>query len=525
MTKNDDVTSSDASASADVAMTSAVLSGLTQSYSVTAQQTKHNCLSGNCTWDTFQSLAVCSACIDLTNRLNRIIVPFIACSSQHVNLTVFRLSNGLGLTDTQTHESQYPLTWMAGFGTGNGSQSISFGSKDTLIWSMTMIRLSNPNAAWPSSPVTASECGLWYCVKNYDSLIKDGNLIEIESPAPSMKSKNSWHLDKFGLSEVRGKDKDTTLSFGISSIFNRTDLQLGDRFFVSQAAVYGISNLMNTTFTRAGYNDIVKADEVTFATCLNTSRYNTSVLVNGINAYFGSGNDRTIQNPTAMSYLYNSQDLNATFATLAKSMTNSIRENSDGNRTMTDKAGTLHVVYQVHWEYLILPIFLIVAHVVFLVIIIYYTRKSGLAVLCSSALPVLGFGGNIETVFNEIRLRSRMEEAAKFQQARFISVPKKKQNSDDVEGLTVLHEADGITVSHEGDGVTASQEGDGVTASQESDGVTVSQESDDVTPLHETDGHEMILIGAGAENQNNARRRSDEARSIISPISCDSRGA
>lgn len=500
--ENNEVVTSNASAGADVEMTSAVLSGLTQSDTVMAQQTKHNCPSGNCTWDTFQSLAICSACIDLTNRLNRIIVPFVtACNNGNINLTVFRLPNGLGLTNTV--EGDPPLAWMVGFGTNNGSQSISFGSKDTLIWSMTMVRVLNPEALWPSSPVIAAECGLWYCVRNYDSLVKDGNLIEVESPAPSMRSNNSWHLSRFfpplSDSQIGRKVEDTTLGFGISSIYNRTDLQLDDRFNVSQAAVYGISNLMNTTFTRADYNDIIKDDEeVTFCSGKRSNKNDNSVLVKGINAYFGYGTDRTIHTSTAMPFLYNSQDLNATFATLAKSMTNNIRENSDGNLVMTGKAGTLHVVYQIHWEYLILPIFLVVANAAFLVIVIYYTRKSSLAVLCSGAVPILGLGGSIGPVFNKVRLRSRMEEAAKLQQVRFISVPKEKHNSDDVEGLTA---------SHEGDGVTTSQEGDGV------------------SPLHGADGHEMILMGTGVESQDNARRRSDAERSIISPISLDSRGA
>ena len=238
-----------------------------------------------------------------------------------------------------------------------------------------------------------------------------------------------------------------------------------------------------------------------------SSKNNNSILVNGINAYFVHGTGGTIHTSTAMSFLYNSQDLNATFAALAKSMTNNIRENSDGNLVMTDKAGTLHVMYQIHWEYLTLSIFLIVANVAFLVIIIYYTRKSGLTILCSGAVSTLDFEESIGPVFNKIRLRSRMEKTAKFQQVRFISVPKEKQNSDDVEGLTA---------SREGDGVTASREGDGVTASHEDDGVS---------PLHGADGHEMILMGTGVENQNNAKRRSDAERSIVSPLSLDSRGA
>lgn len=241
---------------------------------------------------------------------------------------------------------------MIGLGTNNGSQSITFSSKDTLIWSMTMIRVLNPEAPWPSSPVIAAECGLWYCVKNYDSMVKDGNLIEVESPAPSMKSNNSWHLFGYPSSGVESQVKNTeTLSFGISSVYHLTDLQLDDRFNVSQPAVYGISSFMNTTFTQANYQNIIKDERPFLAFHCSTdgySDYSNSVLDKGINAYFGHGNDSTINTSTGMPFLYNSQDLNATFATLAKSMTNSIRENSDGNLVMIGKTGILHVVYRIH---------------------------------------------------------------------------------------------------------------------------------------------------------------------------------
>lgn len=178
--------------------------------------------------------------------------------------------------------------------------------------------------------------------------------------------------------------------------------------------------------------------------------------------FFGYADDHSIHTSTAMPYLYHSQDLNAMFATLAKSMTNSIRENSDDNLVMTGKAGTLHVVYQVHREYLTLPIFLVFANAVFLVIVIYHTRKSSLAVLCSGTVPTVGLGGSIGPIFNEVKLQSRMEEAAKLQQVRFISAPKETQGSDDIDGVTASGEGDSTTLSREGDGVTPSYEGDAV---------------------------------------------------------------
>lgn len=248
---------SSSSASTDFSMTSAILSGLTQSN--TSMQTKHNCPSGNCTWDPFQSLAVCSVCNDITDRLRTVHVSYdTGCSVQ--KRIVYRLPNGLRLTNPL--RKLPPQIWMTGFGTDNQSQSVSFGFTDTLIWSMTLIRILDSEALWSSSSVSATECGLWYCVRNYSSVVKDGNLIEHSSLVSSTKSRNSWQLttdnDLTGYdlmdNDLIDKYHDTngvtdTLSYGEKSAFRLTDLQLGNGFNVSQDAVYGINNFMNTTFT------------------------------------------------------------------------------------------------------------------------------------------------------------------------------------------------------------------------------------------------------------------------------------
>lgn len=182
---------------------------------------------------------------------------------------------------------------MVGFGTDNGSQSISFGSKDTLIWSVTMIRISDPEALWSSSPVTATECGLWYYVNSYDSKVKDGNLNEVVSPAPSTRSHNSWQWSSdiwawsndFNLQKnFKGPE---TLSYGMFSIDNVTDLQIGDGFNVSQEADYGIGNFMNSTFTRSRDDDDITKTEREMNLCSGGVHGNSrSVLVQGINAFF-----------------------------------------------------------------------------------------------------------------------------------------------------------------------------------------------------------------------------------------------
>lgn len=193
---------SDFGATAEIAMKSAIYFGLTRPDTTVAQLTDYTCPSGNCTWDPFQSLAVCSACTDLSDRLDRLDlyestdgdgsvcfadvkdVKDVKDFGDH-RYTEYRLPNALGLQGSNYYGSS-PA--MIGSGTNNKSYSISLGSKDTLIWSITLIRIADPKTKWPNSSVTAAECGLWYCVRNYSSKVENGKLIEVSSHASSTRS-------------------------------------------------------------------------------------------------------------------------------------------------------------------------------------------------------------------------------------------------------------------------------------------------------------------------------------------------
>lgn len=129
---------------------------------------------------------------------------------------------------------------------------------------------------------------------------------------------------------------------------------------------------------------------------------------------------------------------------------------------------------------MIFSIILIFANVVFLVIVIYHTRKSGLAILCSDAISTINLEESIGFVFDKIKQRNGMKKAAKFQQMRLITSPTENNNGSDVE---------------------------------------------DAAPPGEGGGSEMVTVTPRIENQESARRRSNEGRSIVSTISLDSRGA
>lgn len=335
---------------ADFGMKSAVFYGLSQPDASISQQTQRFCSFGNCTWDTFESLAICSACNDLTGRL---VKKDIGVASP---LQVYLDTTNKGMFLRQVTEYQLPnglrgdsSILMTAYGTGNQTDSISFASHDTLIWSITMMNFTVKEQP-PSVDVSAIECGLWYCVNAYTPVVKDGNFTEKIQPVSLKRNPDSWQplLEPNNVNIVNPPPN--TINYdGITSSVQRTDLQLGESFNISQAAIYSISDLMNATFT-------IPARE-------------------GINAYV-LATAGTTYSPTAMQSLYNSQNLEATFATLAKSMTNNMRQNDDGSNVATGRAGRYLILIRVRAWFFTLPVILTLGGAIFLAIVIYYTHRS-----------------------------------------------------------------------------------------------------------------------------------------------------
>lgn len=277
------------------------------------------------------------------------------------------------------------------------------------------MKVDDVKASWPSSSITAVECGLWYCVNEYDSSVKGGNLFEDITTVSSSRAPNSRQVSsqQDPITELKTTPPDSLSYDVLSASVTRTDLQIdGTGFNISQASVYSISDFMSSTFTTTAQD---------FGNDPNGPLSNNAYVIDLGNAVYG---------PTVMQMLYQSQDLNATFAALAKSMTNSIRENSDGGLVAYGKAGTNYTLIQVHWHFLILPAALIVAGAAFLAIIVYHTRASGIAVWNSNMLPAVALGKSTGAIFDKIELLSQMEDIGESHLVRYPQSHYKKPDLD-----------------------------------------------------------------------------------------------
>jgi hypothetical protein len=419
-------------------MQSAILYGIDQPMESVFHQGNFNCPTGNCTWPPLESLSVCNRCTDVTARLERIVsgavqyVPLIkrppldADNEVQGSGTAFRLPNGLHLdnangwmydtTDTNvTSEMTIKpgAVIMTALGTANASETISAYDLDTLIWSMSMIRV-RPDATtvvWPDLPLSAMECALFYCVNNYEFKVSNGALTVTNEQVPDVnRAANSWDVEGWG----GGLNESTLESIAFKEPYSsvqRTDLTLVSpasrrRFNISQSAIDSISYYYQTTFASEYYE-------------FNISDSKTGRL----NGFYILENSQIQYEPSIMQALFGSHDLNATFTTLAASMSNAIRTGSDEifdgvPNVVTGSKGELTTFYRVAWPWISLHLFIVVTGFVFLVLTIRENKRHGWAVPMwkSSSLAVLNRGQEVTGILSGMQTLEQMEARSKTSQ-------------------------------------------------------------------------------------------------------------
>lgn len=392
-------------AKADFGMQAAVLSGLAQRKSAIDGQMSLGCSSGNCTWEAVQSLAVCSICNDVTKylrhgRSQQPAVMFLSRSNFAASLenaTAFSLGDGVFLNNVDGRwddNSTVPdFLAMTAYGTGDPERTTSLKDVDTLIWASGIIRAdwNKPVAAmWPDDfTVSATECGLYYCVKEYQVEMKQNKVVETSKEIKSeRRDPRSWqYLDQSAhrrLNQSTANPKALASPAWINWAAERSDLQLGDAFNVSQAAVISLSFYMNQTFTRD-----------------DTAPFNASDPGNPyrIAGYYIGNQTRSEYEPGVMQALYDSEDLGATFEGLAASMSNVMRAHDSSDAVATGELGQLVASYRIAWPWIALPAVVVVASVAQLIVTIASNDKSPM--WKSSTLATLSRGYRAREVLGE----------------------------------------------------------------------------------------------------------------------------
>lgn len=417
-------------ADADFSMQSSILYGLDQSLPNVIKQGTFTCASGNCTWPAFESLAICSRCSDLTDTLERLVTDARlytvletdngAASITKDGGTAFRLANGLyidnsngwvyGLINEGGSDDIFGAVMMTSFGTSNASETVTMSDlDDTLIWAESMIRITpdaaNASAVWPNLPVSATECALHYCINRYTPTVVNGTLqVETETVSDATRETASWQPEGSNTDVLNDTMRASIAFSSYYSVIQRTDLALtspatGEQFNLSQNAVDSISAHFQTNFATP--------DSRTEAMNITDDGEHPGRL-NGY--YMNSSNVQ--YTPGVMQALFAADDLNATFASLAASMSNAMRAGADtASSIVHGEKGTETTFYEIAWPWIALPGTLVVAGLVFLALTIHANsrlpedsaaahawKSSSLAVMSRGTAVGEVLGGDLQSV-------------------------------------------------------------------------------------------------------------------------------
>ncbi|PQE31724.1 acid phosphatase protein [Rutstroemia sp. NJR-2017a WRK4] len=371
-------------------MQSAMLYGLAQTQESITQQIAVHCPGNHCKWAPYDSLAVCNSCTDLTGVLKNVTKGYIdeAPYTPQENdfgrysypitgaVTKYSLSNGVWM--------DYSMNLIS-FGTTKRSRTVTFLDDHSMIWSLTIINRTTDG----SNLFSAMECGLRYCVNTYSSEYVNGTLQEAASTIPPTLQSNislEFWDNIIGFCESGFEDYNaSSSSISSHSLCPRDDLQFMNKYNLSFWAVDGMAQSLEDLFST------------------NATSYATGSVQSDGNGFFYS--------PASMQSIYNSPDLNQTFAGLAMSMTNAMRVGDDNG---TVAYGTVGItVYKITGAWIALPLTCILGGGIFLILTIIYTRRQQVPIWKSSSLAILKFGLQNGYVLDSEPLISGMEEKAK----------------------------------------------------------------------------------------------------------------
>ncbi|KAI9167933.1 hypothetical protein HJFPF1_04074 [Paramyrothecium foliicola] len=395
----------------DFAMRGAIEFSLTSLQRAVEQQAQFDCPGTDCNFDEFESLAVCSQCVDLNSRLERHnngtgyqLSDYKwdqSSARMSPNSTVYRLPNGLFLDNIDNDYGVGDnMVYMTTSGTADPERSVAMGHIDTLIWSQSMIRaLADPFAStgpkWPNFEMQASECALYYCVKNYSVDVRNGTISQDSTSVQNVKrNPDSWQPTGSNRNEGKISRKlNRSLAYHpADSLISRSDLQLtsgqGKTWNVSKEAVDGISyfmqNLFATCLDRSAKTGNNCTDAAEYWGTTN-GFYLTVSLLNGASEEY---------QPSTSKVLFEAPDYEGVFERLAISMSNALRAGDHNGTLATGRVLHPSTVYTADWRWFALPSFVELAGLLFFALAVWSSARTreSVPVWKSSELAVLSHG-------------------------------------------------------------------------------------------------------------------------------------
>jgi hypothetical protein len=394
------------------------------------------CATGNCTWPTFASLAVCSSCNDVSSRLRK-----SSGTTDFYNGDVFTgpgnaglpIKEGLGTRydfgegNTSFHINNFngelPSSgsglgeFMTAKGYSMPNDTVNFQNLQSLLYAITMIKpedgYRSGKIAWEDARVSATECALYLCVNAYNTSMQDGVLNETVVDSWVEKAPLSWlpqEMQPSGVSISNWNSKflgtPAWSPIGLDEqgrYVNRTDFQLtippadARRLNISEVSFNATQRYLGSTSTYMS----------SLLPSLNGSATNDTIMGKVLSRTDGIQFTDTIMQP-----LFESKNLTETFEQIAHSITTQFRASPGSVQNGTLETWT--TFFHIRWGFLVLPLALIVGGSVFMLASMIESRRWNIEPWKASALTTLAYGLDERT---RVQLRracggADMEEAA-----------------------------------------------------------------------------------------------------------------
>lgn len=397
------------------------------------------CTTGNCTWSTFVSAAVCSSCKDISSEI------FTQSGSGRDNGTNVPTAMNAGLYDNNFTISTLPYSEIRNWNgyseivnenwwnltTGNSqslsrtlmtlnttyksSRTLRHANIDTLMMAFAIMRAPDEwiqsKVPWESSRPIATECALYFCTNAYQAKSQNGVLQERVVGSWAIRDQESFAIDPSGSIQpepgVEAVQGAPWLDVDIEDLYDpietahlsRYDLRLK----IGPDPIEG--------FARP--DAIAQGVNISHALIRSTIKYLhefTGRTEDDIKQAVTYGNESYVRPiafpvsdaPPVIDALWNSTNLTATFENVARSLTSQIRNTSPQRHEGSTQSWVIHV--RVDWAYLAYPISMLLIGILYVILIIVESARLRLPVWKESALPTLLYGFDDET---QVLLRKR----------------------------------------------------------------------------------------------------------------------
>jgi hypothetical protein len=361
----------------DQGMISALYTGLysppATKFTVTPQ-----CSTGNCTWPSYQTLAFCNTCKDITSKLNHTKVHITPANKVEdpYDTDFYTLPNGFSLTGVQPAPASLGnddipsiammnITISEGWVSEPSVPSIAFASNGSILISVIAIGPSpgtvpsQPSYALherPQSPPVAFECALQFCVADMSASFSNGLLSETIS--------STWTNENLkGLGQSGGHN----------------DIHLNPPFQPRKTFL-----IKNQALETGSWLETWIVGNATLEATIGDS-----------NSYLSNG--KQIYSSDIMQAFY--QSMNASANGLESAMDNLAHSMSLALRQLpyqpAPEKGIAHSsisFFVVRWPWLILPLVVLSLSLVFLIAVIVETKRKGLVPWSNNILATLFHG-------------------------------------------------------------------------------------------------------------------------------------